>query len=406
MSRLKILMLTPYLPYPLLSGGQIRTYNLLKKLAVKYDVTLFSLIKDESERQYLSELEKYCWKVKLFKRSRKPFTLRNIWQTAFSSYPFLVIRNHVPETIKAVRKELATTQYDLIHAETFYMMPHIPETEIPILLVEQTIEYLGYESFADKVKFLPLRQILKIDIAKIRRWEEYYWKSCTQLITMSEDDKQFISQTVDKAKIDVVSNGVDVDWFAEKERRLPNSPTVLSVGTFNWLPNVEAVNFLVQKVWPIIKAKMPEAKLWIVGNAPTPEIFEYQKKDTSITITGGIPDIRDAFTQAHVLVAPVFSGKGTRYKILEAMAAGTPIVASDIAVEGLDVQNGVHVLTSNTAEGMAELAVNVLKDPALQKKLAKNGKTFVTSKYDWEYIGHKLDSIYLRLVSKSHEAKE
>jgi len=403
MPRLKILMLTPYLPYPLLSGGQIRTYNLLKKLAVKYDVTLFALIKDENERQYLSELEKYCWKVKLFKRSRKPFTFRNIWQTAFSSYPFLVIRNHVPETIKAVRKELATTQYDLIHAETFYMMPHIPETKIPILLVEQTIEYLGYESFADKVKFLPIRQILKMDIAKIRRWEEYYWKSCTQLITMSEEDKQFISQSVDHQKIDVVSNGVDVNWFAEKERRLPEAPTVLSVGTFNWLPNVEAVNFLVQEVWPIIKEKMPEAKLWIVGNAPTQEIFEHQKKDTSITITGGIPDIRDAFTQAHVLVAPVFSGKGTRYKILEAMASGTPIVASEIAVEGLDVQNGVHVLTSNTAEGMAELAMSVLKDPVLQKKLAKNGKMFVTTKYDWEYIGQKLDSIYLRLVSRSHQ---
>ncbi len=403
MSRLKILMLTPYLPYPLLSGGQIRTYNLLKKLADKYDVTLFALIKDESERQYLPELEKYCSKVKLFKRSGKPFTLKNIFRTAFSSYPFLVIRNRSPETIKAVKKELTTTHYDLIHAETFYMMPHIPETKVPILLVEQTIEYLGYESFADKVKLWPVRQVLKLDISKIRQWEEYYWKSCTQLITMSEEDKMFIAQTVDAQKIDVVSNGVDVKWFAEKERRLPEFPTVLSVGTFNWLPNVEAVNFLVQKVWPIIKEKMPEAKLWIVGNAPTPEIFEYQKKDTSITITGGIPDIRDAFTQAHVLVAPVFSGKGTRYKILEAMAAGTPIVASEIAVEGLDVENGNQVLTSNTPEGIAELTMKVLKDPALQKSLAKNGKTFVTSKYDWDFIGEKLDSIYLRLVSRSHE---
>lgn len=405
MSRLKILMLTPYLPYPLLSGGQIRTYNLLKKLANDYDVTLFALIKDESERQYLPELEKYCKKVKLFKRSRKPFTLRNILQTAFSSYPFLVVRNHVPETIKAVRKELAETKYDLIHAETFYMMPHIPETKIPILLVEQTIEYLGYESFADKISFLPIRQILKIDIAKIRRWEEFYWKSCTQLITMSEEDRQFIGQTVDTRKIDVVSNGVDVAWFAEKKRRLPEAPTVLSVGTFNWLPNVEAVNFLVKKVWPFIKQKMPQTKLWIVGNAPTPEIFEYQKKDTSITITGGIPDIRDAFSQAHVLVAPVFSGKGTRYKILEAMAAGTPIVATDIAVEGLDVTNRVHVLTSNTPEGIADLTMEVLQNPELQNQLAKNGKTFVTSKYDWEFIGHKLDLIYQRLVSSSHSSE-
>lgn len=395
---MKILMLTPYLPYPLLSGGQIRTYNLLKKLASKYDVTLFALIKDETERQYLPELEKYCRKVKLFKRSKKPFTLRNILQTAISSYPFLVIRNHVPETIRAVQAELSAEDYDLIHAETFYMMPNIPPTTVPILLVEQTIEYLGYESFADKVKYQFLKPLLKVDIAKIKKWEEHYWQSATKLITMSEEDRQFIGKSIGNTdKIEVVSNGVDVDWFAEKERQLPPAPTVLSVGTFNWLPNVEAVTFLVEQVWPKIKLQMPEAKLWIVGNAPTPEVFAYQTKDTSITITGGIPDIRDAFGGAHVLVAPVFSGKGTRYKILEAMASGTPIVASKIAVEGLNVQDGIHVLTSNDADQIANYTLEVLRNPALAKKLARNGREFVTQTYDWKYIAEKLDSIYRRL---------
>src|SRR5574340_1472695 len=99
-------MLTPYLPYPLLSGGQIRTFNLLKKLSLDHEITLFALIKEDSERQYIPELEKYCQKVKIFKRSKHPFTVKNILKTAFSSYPFLVIRNHVSETIDAVKKEL------------------------------------------------------------------------------------------------------------------------------------------------------------------------------------------------------------------------------------------------------------------------------------------------------------
>lgn len=402
---MKILMLTPYLPYPLLSGGQIRTYNLLKKLAEKYEVTLFALIKEESERQYIPELEKYCAKVRVFKRSQKPFTLRNIFNTAFSSFPFLVIRNHVPQTIKAVEQELKAEKYDLIHAETFYMMPNIPKTEIPIILVEQTIEYLGYESYADKISFWPIRQILKLDIAKIRRWEEYYWRSCTKLITMSQEDKDFINTTLNEPnKIEVVSNGVDVKWFDQKERKLPKAATVLSVGTFNWLPNVEAVKFLVDNIWPIVKGKIPTAKLWIVGNAPTPEIFEYQKKDTSITITGGIPDIRDAFAGAHVLVAAVFSGKGTRYKILEAMAAGTPIVATEIAVEGLGVEHGVQVLIGNTAEELAEQTTKVLQDPSLQERLAKNGKQFVRTQYDWEYIAQKLDGIYLTMAHRANQS--
>lgn len=401
---MNILMLTPYLPYPLLSGGQIRTYNLLKKLAKKHKVTLFALIKEESERQYIPELEKYCQKVRVFKRSKKPFTLRNIFMTGFSSYPFLVIRNLTPETKSAVQQELKKQSYDLIHAETFYMMPNIPKTNIPILLVEQTIEYLGYESFAEKMRFPLIRPLLKIDISKIRKWEEHYWKSCTKLITMSDDDKDFINQTIqDPKKIDVVSNGVDTEWFAEKQKQLPEAPTILSVGTFNWLPNVEAVKFLVNNVWPIVKESLSNAKLWIVGNAPTKEVFEFQQKDNSITVTGGIPDIRDAFAGAHVLLAPVFSGKGTRYKILEAMASETPIVATSTAVEGLGVENGVHVLVGNTAEQMAELTLKLLGDPKLQQKLASNGKQFVRENYDWQNISLKLDRIYRELGKNEGE---
>src|SRR5690606_6532171 len=100
---------------------------------------------------------------------------KNIFKAVFSSYPFLVIRNHVPETIGAIRAELAQEQYDLIHAETFYMMPHLPQNNIPTILVEQTIEYLGYESYAKKA-FPILRPFLNRDIRKIKQWERYYWK--------------------------------------------------------------------------------------------------------------------------------------------------------------------------------------------------------------------------------------
>lgn len=395
---MKILMLTPYLPFPLLSGGQIRTYNLLKKLATQHEVTLFALIKEESERQYIPELEKYCKSVRVFKRTRKPFTFRNIIKTGFSSYPFLVVRNFTPETKHAVERELATNQYDLIHAETFYMMPNIPETSTPIILVEQTIEYLGYESFAKKIWLPFLKPLLNVDISKIRRWEEFYWKSCTKLITMSEEDKEFIGEAIaDKKKIEVVSNGVDVKWFEEKEKQLPDNPTILFVGTFNWLPNVEAVKFLVHEVWPKVKRQLKDARLWIVGNAPTPEIFSFQEKDTSITVTGGIPDIRDAFNGAHVLLAPVFSGKGTRYKILEAMASETPIVATSTAVEGLGVEHGIHVMVGDNANEMARETVKLLQNKQLQKKLAQNGKLFVKDRYDWKKISQRLDEVYREL---------
>ncbi|HPS40631.1 MAG TPA: glycosyltransferase family 4 protein [Candidatus Woesebacteria bacterium] len=390
---MKILMLTPYLPYPLLSGGQIRTYNLLKKLSHKHQITLFSLIKNEEEKQYVKELEKYCYKVKVFKRSEKPFTLKNVWKTLFSSYPFLVIRNQAEGSLAAVKKEILTENYDLIHAETFYMMPHIPECQIPIILVEQTIEYLGYESYA-KTALPLLRPLLNIDVNKIRLWEKHYWQKAKRLIVMSEEDRQFIAKELAKEKIDVVANGVDTKWFAEKKRHLAKNPTILSVGTFKWLPNIEAVDFLVKKIWPRIKIKVPNANLLIVGNAPTAKVLAYSKKDPQIIVAGRVEDIRDAFQSVHVLLAPVFSGKGTRYKILEAMASGTPVVASKIAVEGLNIKDGQHVLTSNDADTLADLTVKVLNDKKLWQKLSQNGKKFVAKNYDWNLISQQLDKIY------------
>ena len=211
---------------------------------------------------------------------------------------------------------------------------------------------------------------------------------------MSEEDRQFIGKELTKEKIDVVANGVDTKWFAEKKRQLAEKPTILSVGTFKWLPNIEAVDFLIKKVWPLIKNKVSQAQLLIVGNAPTTKVIAYGENDPQITVTGRVDDIRDAFGSAHVLLAPVFSGKGTRYKILEAMASGTPVVASKIAVEGLKIIDGQHVLTSNDADELADLTVKVLRDKKLWQTLSQNGKEFVTKNYDWELISQKLDRIY------------
>ena len=397
---MKILMLTPYLPYPLLSGGQIRTYNLLKKLARKHQITLFALIKNENEKQYIAELEKYCQKVKVFKRSEKPFTIKNVLKAIFSSYPFLVTRNHVPETISAIKTELAAENYDLIHAETFYMMPHLPKNNIPTILAEQTIEYLGYESYAKNTNYL-IKPFLAIDIQKIKKWERHYWRLSDKLIVMSKEDKQFISRQINNnQKIEVVANGVDSAWFDEIPRKLPSVPTVLSVGTFKWLPNIEAVDFLVQKVWPKLIQLVPKTKLLIVGNAPTKKVIRYGKDNKNITVLGRIPDIRTAFKQSHVLVAPVFSGKGTRYKILEAMASGTPVVASKIAVEGLNVKLGTHLLASNSAKTMAEYTAKLLNNQQLWRKLSINGRRFVQQNFDWQSISEKLDLIYQTLGKK------
>jgi polysaccharide biosynthesis protein PslH len=392
---MRILMLTPYLPYPLVSGGQIRTYNLLKHLSQKYEITLFSLIKNEEERQHIKSIEPFCQKVRVFKRPSKPFTPLNIGRTGLSLYPFVVIRNLVPEVINAVKAELTSSKYDLIHAETFYMMPNIPRTKIPIILVEQTIEYLGYQSYAKSSRHWYLRPFFYIDIEKIKFWEKRYWHTCSRLITMSENDKEFIlKESPDVGQVDVVANGVSLDYFNQTKKALPKDPTILFVGTFNWLPNRQAVVYLVEKVWPLIKQKVPNAKLRIVGFSPTPEI-KYYGTLPDISVEGDVKDIRTAYATSHVLCAPVNWGKGTRYKILEAMATRTPIVATPLAVEGIaGIKAGEHVMVGESQGELAEQTARVLSNKEIQKQLARNSYLLVSEKYSWPVIAKDLDRVY------------
>ncbi len=393
-------MLTPYLPYPLVSGGQIRTYNLLKHLSKNHDITLFSLIKDESERAHLTELKKYCKKIELFKRTKNPFVLRNILLAGFSSYPFVVTRNLPLNMKKAVEQELYRGKYDLIHAETFYMMPNIPSTNIPIILAEQTIEYLGYQDYMKKANPI-IRPLLAIDIAKIKYWERYFWQKADKLITMSEEDKQFIEKELGTTtNTSVVANGVDLDFFSAVKKKLPKNPTVLFVGTFKWLPNIEAVEEIVKKIWPLILKQMPNAKLKIVGFSPTDKIKAYAK-EPSIQVLGGIDDIRDAFASSHALLAPIRSGKGTRYKVLEAMITGTPVVATTLAAEGLDLANGRDVLIADTSAGLADATVKLLRDHSLQQRLSLAGQKVVRQGYSWDTIAKELDFVYKEFKSNT-----
>lgn len=390
---MKILMITPYLPYPLVSGGQIRTYNLLKNLAPKHQITLASFIREESEEKYLSRLKPYCQKVIVFKR-RKAWSPFNVFLSAVTPYPFLVSIYFDSKVKQRIKKELKEEKYDLIHAETFYVMPNIPQTKIPIFLVEQVIEYLVYQRF---VEGLPawsaaIKPLLFLDVSKIKWWEKHYWRKAKKLAAMSREDQEFIKRSDPSLKVDVVANGVDIEYFSKTKRQEPKDPTVLFVGNFKWLPNRDATKFLVREIWPKIKSQIKDARLWIVGRNPPEDIQKLASEDINVDST--VEDIRKAYDKSHVLLAPIRNGRGTKYKILEAMATKTPIVGTRLAIEGINVKNDRDALVAHSAQDLADATVKVLKDTQLGKKLAASAYTLVSKDYNWKKISSELDRIY------------
>jgi polysaccharide biosynthesis protein PslH len=393
---MKILMLTPYLPFPLMSGGQTRSYNLIKNLSKKHEITLFSLVKDDKERKYIPELEKFCKKVKVFNRPPKPWTISNIVRTGLSTYPFLVIRNLATKENQAIKDELSSNSYDLIHAETFYVMPHIPATKVPVLLVEQTIEYLVYKHYVEEQAPKILAPILKIDVMKLKYWETYFWRHAKKVVAMSDSDRNQMRKLSTGLSIDIVPNGIDANYFLAKKKEKVDPPRVLYVGNFTWLQNIEAVEDLVNKVWPKIKKTIGNAKLWIVGMHMTDYIKNLKNDD--IEVTEGMPDIRDAYRKSAVLVTPIQGPGGTRLKILEAMASALPVVTTTVGAEGLGVENGKEALITDNLDDLAKSSILVLRDAALAKNLGDSGRRFVEKNYTWDVSAEKLDRIYEEIV--------
>lgn len=397
---MKILMLTPYLPYPLLSGGQIRSYNLLKNLAKKHQITLVSLIKHESEKQYIKNIEPFCQHVIAARRPLQPWTLVNVLKTGLGLHPFLVVRNFSPEAKAAVIELLQKEQFDLIHAETFYVMPHIPQTFVPILLVEQTIEYLVYQHFVDTLKWSVLRPLFLIDVYKIRYWEEYYWRQASRVVAMSEADKALMRSRVASLHVSIVPNGVDDMFFTFKKKTPHHDPKILFVGNFKWLQNREAVTELVQHIWPLISNKLPQARLRIVGKFPTSEIWDL--KSERIDISDSFEDIREAYRLSDVLLAPIYGPGGTRYKILEAMASGVPVITTPQGIEGLGVTDEIEALVKSDSQELAEATIDVLTNIQRYRKLARKANLLVRKNYNWVTIANSLDRIYEEVAHEKH----
>ena len=399
---MKILMLVPFLPNTQTSGGQTRWYNIIKHLSKNHDITLFSMLKDESEKRFVPELEKYCREVRVFTRPKSPWTIKNVLLAEFGPYPLVVIRNLSLTEKEAVKEELEREKYDLIHAEAFYVMPHIPQTEIPIILVEQTIEYMVYKHYVDNEVPFYLKPFYLLDVIKLKYWEKHFWAKARQLVAVSGEDRKIMQDIIPGIDVGIIPNGVDTEFYMEKKIERKTPPLILyGVTNFEWLQNQEASELLIRSVWPEVKKKMPEAKIWIVGRKIPEWIKALSLKDDGIELTENIPDARDAYRQASVMVAPIKGAGGTRLKILEAMAAGLPVVSTSIGVAGLKITHGVQALVADTYEGLADEAVRLLKDTALADKIGRQGQKHVKAHFDWMEVVKLHDPIYKKVLGKN-----
>lgn len=398
---MKILMVTPYLPYPPASGGQIRTLNLLKYLSKTNDIYLVSLYKKEEEKKYIPHLRPYCKQIHLCKRPESPWQPKLILKSLLSLQPFLIVRNFSTEAKDIIEKLIKKEKFDVIHSETFYVMPHVPETKIPILLVEQTIEYKVYQHFVDELSFF-LRPFFYMDILKLRYWERHYWKKASKVATVSYSDEEFIKKIEPKILPVIIPNGAGDEMFADKlpEKKLEN-PILLFVGNFYWLQNKEAAEILIKEIYPLLKNNIPNFKIIIAGQEARRVLNESNKE---IQIMDIKPDdsgaVRGYYDRATLFISPIYGPGGTRLKILAAMASGLPVIGTKTGFEGLSVKDEEHVLFANKPEEFITKIKLALKNKVLYRKLQQNSYKLVKDRYSWDPISKRLEAVYKSVQKK------
>ncbi len=391
---MRILLVSSFLPYPLFSGGHIRLYNLMKNL--KKDGYKITLICEKRDYQGKADIEKaleVCDKVITFDR-QKPWSVGNVIKDLILFRSLLSVSHNIPEMKEAIKKELDSQKYDLIHVETFYVNQNLPKVKIPVVLAEHNIEYLVYKRYADNARF-PLRPLLFLDVIKVKKEEKYFWKKASRLIAVSPQDQKMMG----REDVVIVANGVDIGKFdLERKKKNPNDERlVLFIGDFKWVQNRDSVSWIIEKVWPQVlnyaKRRNIKVKLWIVGKR-IPQNLKDLKSDAVIFDENASTQTEIIYNKADLLLAPIRIGGGTSFKILESMASGLPVLTTALGNEGIDGKPGLDIVIEEEPSGYADSLIDLLLNPKKYEMISENGRKHVRENFDWENITKKLEQVY------------
>jgi glycosyltransferase involved in cell wall biosynthesis len=392
---MNILVVSAVLPYPLYSGGQIRLYNLLRILSRKHDIHLVSYIRDDAEKSYLTDLS-FLRSIETIKRGGA-WQVEYILRTGFSTYPFLYETYRNDDARKKIHGVILREKIDIIHIEPSYIWLGLPKTSVPIVAVEHNIEHEVYARYAHHARFSPTRFFLNIDVEKMARAEERIWHRVASIISVSEENKKYIAQKAQKTPVYLVRNGVDLRSFPFCTQKKQGDPVFLYVGNFSWMENRDAVEYLVTTLWPEILKKYPSSTLKIVGKS-MPLSLEKKLKGKNAVYLSHVERIQDELSSSTIMLAPIRIGGGTKYKILEALSMGLPVITTAIGAEGLHVCHKEHLYIADSAKEVLTAIGELLSSESRYNTVRKNGRALIEAMYCFDSIARDLESVWQKTL--------
>jgi sugar transferase (PEP-CTERM/EpsH1 system associated) len=404
---LKILYFCPQRVWPLTGGALLRNFHLANALAARCQVTLLQLTQtaDKADTRWPPT---HFRNILTFERGTA-YTPLKILNGLLGPMPLPVL-NYASDNVSAkLAALLAEQSFDAVQLESVHLLSYLDvilrTPRSPAVVSDwHNVESELMARYAARTGNWGKRVVAYRTAHLLERSEQRLLSKAAAHLVVSEREKQLLKRRSPEAEIYVVPNGVDTAAFGitaqQRSASTRRRNTLLYVGSMDYHANVDAVVWFVREIWPVVASEFPDLGFTIVGRNPGPQVRALASHN--VHVTGSVDDVRPSYLSGEAIVVPLRVGSGTRLKILEAMAAGVPVVSTALGAEGLDAIDGVHLLIGNSPGEFASALVRLLRDPALAARLVDAGKKLVTERYDWSTFGQRLYEIHSEVYARTH----
>jgi glycosyltransferase involved in cell wall biosynthesis len=400
---MRILSISRWCPCPPDNGSKARIYNLLKHLSRRHEITLAAFTEGPVSSEALSQLQSFCQSVQLVPfRQFEPGSWRALLGF-FSSRPRSIVDSYSPEMEMLVRQASASQAFDAVAAFEVDCAPYtLVVKDTPRVLEDLEVGVLR-EQYALQRRLLA-RVRFQLTWLKLSRYLSRLLRDFQGVTVVSQRERDLAAGLMpEHVRVAIVPNGVDLEansgFFGA-----PNPDTLIYTGALTYAANLDAMEFFVRDIMPLIQAQRPSVTIKMTGRydgVPS----ERLPVGPGVTLTGYLDDIRPAIAQSWACVVPLRIGAGTRLKILEALALGTPVVSTRKGAEGLDLVDGEHILIADEPADFAAAVLRLLDDPQLRDRLATSGRQLVQMRYGWDHSASQLEQLLLAAVQEYRESR-
>ncbi len=398
---MRILWLSAYSPWPADHGGKIRLYNLVKQMVARgHRVDLWCVCNEEV--RWSGPLPRGL-RLRHFP-ARTRGSIENKLAALLSPLPEPAWVVATPE-IEGALSALGRSAPDVVVLGQAMVGPlaHYLPPSIPYVLDAHNAEWWLSEQIARRQFRVQTRTRFSVDARKYMRLEAELMHSASAVMVVSEPDAARLRELASSRLLSVQPSGVDLDYFGWVDHSRARRNKLLMTGTLGYAPNLDACQWMKAEIMPAIRAQVPTATVDLVGGHAD-GAFELDAPDEGVNVVGPVPDVRGYLELADVFVVPLRMGSGTRLKILEALAAGLPMVATSIAAEGLDLPDDV-VLIANDATEFAAHAVRLLRDTEIRARMSVAGRRYVERHFSWRDLVAGVEGTLREAIASTRVAR-